>query len=477
MAPYVLSIVRSGGSAQLTKSSLIEFTITFNESVYGVDATDFTAWTEGPIPGNISITSGSDGSSVYTVALEANGNGEIRINLKSYETEIKNISNENIASGFKNGEFYTLDQEPPDTLITSNPSNYTSSTSASFLASSEDGAKFEWSLDGGAYENKVGIWTLSSLTDGNHTVQVRSIDLAGNVDPTPGSYTWTVDTQAPFITGVTASNPNGIYKVGDVIALKVNFNEIVAVTGVPQLLLKIGNTERLINYFSGNNTSALTFNYSVQAGDISADLDYASSAAFTLNGGSIVDRAGNPATAITLPNPGGSGSLGSNKDIVIDGIVPSITSVTVPTGSTYLLGQQLDFTVNFTEAIYVTGTPRIAIALDTGGTVYANYTSGTGSNALIFRMTVAPDEYDDSGITLINLTANSGSLRDVAGNNAALTLNNVSNTSSVWVNGTQPKITSITSSTLNGSYKAGSVISVEINFSENVTVTGVPQLK
>ena len=41
---------------------------------------------------------------------------------------------------------------------------------------------------------------------------------------------------------------------------------------------------------------------------------------------------------------------------------------------------------------------------------------------------------------------------------------------------TAPTITSVTSSTANGSYKAGQSISIQVNFSESVTVTGTPQL-
>ena len=39
--------------------------------------------------------------------------------------------------------------------------------------------------------------TLSALSDGEHTILVRSIDNSKNADPTPASYTWTIDTVAP----------------------------------------------------------------------------------------------------------------------------------------------------------------------------------------------------------------------------------------------------------------------------------------
>src|SRR5205085_923627 len=75
----------------------------------------------------------------------------------------------------------------------------------------------------------------------------------------------------------------------------------------------------------------LTLDYTVAAGENSADLDYTSTTALTLNGGTIQDSSGNAAT-LTLASPGATHSLGFNKDIVIDTTAPtvSVLSVTDP---------------------------------------------------------------------------------------------------------------------------------------------------
>ena len=80
----------------------------------------------------------------------------------------------------------------------------------------------------------------------------------------------------------------------------------------------------MVNYASGSGTSTLTFNYTVAAGQNTADLDYASTAALALNGGSIQDAAGN-AAVLTLPATGTDGLAA--KNIVIDTTPPTVTGV------------------------------------------------------------------------------------------------------------------------------------------------------
>jgi hypothetical protein len=136
-----------------------------------------------------------------------------------------------------------------------------------------------------------------------------------------------IDTTPPTVTNVTSTTANGTYTTGAVIPVTVTFSEVVHVTGTPQLTLETGATDRVVNYSSGSGTNTLTFNYTVQARDTSADLDYVATASLALNGGTIRDAAFNNAT-LTLPTPGAAGSLGANKAIVI---VATATFTDVPT--------------------------------------------------------------------------------------------------------------------------------------------------
>ena len=115
------------------------------------------------------------------------------------------------------------------------------------------------------------------------------------------------------MTNVTSTIANGTYDAGTVIPVTVTFSEPVNVTGTPQLPLETGATDRKVNYTSGSGTSTLTFNYTVQAGDTSADLNYVATTSLTLNGGTIKDAATNNAT-LTLPGLAAAGSLGDQQE-------------------------------------------------------------------------------------------------------------------------------------------------------------------
>ena len=94
------------------------------------------------------------------------------------------------------------DTTAPETTIDSGPDATTESTSATFtLAASELDSTFECSLDGEPFAACTSPVEFTGLALGAHTLLVQAIDLAGNVDPTPASYTWTiVDETAPETT-------------------------------------------------------------------------------------------------------------------------------------------------------------------------------------------------------------------------------------------------------------------------------------
>ena len=91
-----------------------------------------------------------------------------------------------------------IDRSAPDTMITGGPSGTVTSADASFaFASSESGATFACSLDGGGFQSCSSAQAYSGLADGTHSFQVRSTDAAGNTDSSPAARSWTVKAAPP----------------------------------------------------------------------------------------------------------------------------------------------------------------------------------------------------------------------------------------------------------------------------------------
>src|SRR3954468_12515449 len=96
---------------------------------------------------------------------------------------------------------FSVDATPPDTSLSGGPIASTAATSASFgLASNEVGSSFECRLDGGAWGACTSPKSYSGLASGSHTFDARAIDQAGNVDPSPASRAWTINTALPAVT-------------------------------------------------------------------------------------------------------------------------------------------------------------------------------------------------------------------------------------------------------------------------------------
>ena len=276
----------------------------------------------------------------------------------------------------------------------------------------------------------------------------------------------------PTVSSVGASTADGSYKAGDTVTITVTFTRAVTVTGTPTLGLGIAG--RTASYSGGSGTTTLTFTYTVQDGDNSADLDYGATTSLSLNGGTIVDSSTSLDALLTLATPGAANSLGANKAIVIDTAAPTVSAVSAVNG-TYKAGETIDITVTFSEAVSVTGTPTLAITLDDGTVVQAGYLSGSGGTALTFRYTVGTNLTDADGIG-IGASISGGGIADLIGNGAVRTLNNIAGTGAVRIDSVAPTVTNVTSGTGNGTYTTGETISIQVTFSEAVTVTGTPTL-
>lgn len=177
------------------------------------------------------------------------------------------------------------------------------------------------------------LWTASAtFAVGDYTATATQTSAQGPLTSNAVNFTVAAaDTVAPTVSTVSSTTVDGFYGPGVTIPVTVTFNEPVFATGTPKLAMATGAVSRDALFASGGGTNKLTFNYVVQTGDATLDLDY--SGTTSLTAGTIKDAAGNDANR-TLPVPGAAGSLGSAKGIKIDGTAPFFVITATGTGTT-----------------------------------------------------------------------------------------------------------------------------------------------
>jgi hypothetical protein len=159
-------------------------------------------------------------------------------------------------------------------------------------------------------------------------------------------------------------------------------------------------------------------------------------------------------------------------------------TTTISSNSFAVVNQTATITVNFSQAVNVSGAPTLA--LNDSANTLAQYTSGSGSTALTFSFTVPANDtakpLDYANTSALSL--NGGTITDVSDAAAAtLTLpavagaNDLLTTADITVDGTAPTVLGVEPGpTPGGTYGAGTTITVRLVFNENMTVTGTPLL-
>ena len=92
---------------------------------------------------------------------------------------------------------FTIDSVVPDTSIVGPPAFTNDSTPEFAFASTKPQSTFQCAFEQDELVNCPATFTAPQLADGEHTLTVVATDRGGNVDPTPATHTFTVDTVAP----------------------------------------------------------------------------------------------------------------------------------------------------------------------------------------------------------------------------------------------------------------------------------------
>lgn len=155
-----------------------------------------------------------------------------------------------------------------------------------------------------------------------------------------------------------------------------------------------------------------------------------------------------------------------------DTTAPTISGLTFASSagsdSTYKIGDSIDVNVAFSEAVNVTGSPRIPIV---GlSSKFFTYVSGSGTSTLTFRYIVSSSDLDVDGLAVDanSLVLNSGNIGDAAGNNAELTHLALSAQAAHKVDGVAPSVSTFTPA--DGATGVPVNANIEIVFSEPISI-------
>ncbi len=217
--------------------------------------------------------------------------------------------------------------------------------------------------------------------------------------------TYTIQKTAPT---PTVSGPaDGYYKAGTVLNFPVTYDSSVTVTttsGTPSLALTVGKDSAAATYASGSPGTALTFRYTVAAGQ-NGSLGLASP--ILLNSGTIKDAAGNSAVlTFTPPNLGG---------VVID-TTPPAAAATNPI-SAASGASTLTLTLTFSEPVDTRKVTLDNIAVNNGHSLGSGASvqplNASGDYAASYLLTLNSSHTLVTGDTLTLAAAN---VVDRAGN-------------------------------------------------------------
>lgn len=430
-------------------------TATFSEVVTGLDVTDFSA----PNGATFSNLQSADGIT-YTVLVTPTADGTLTISLPA-NIAVNVGNNGNLASNTLSS---SVDVSAPVVTSVDVPANTTYKT----------GQVLNFTVHFSEVVNVTGSPALP-ITIGTQTVLAA---YTGGTGTNALTFAYTILDGQMDLDGITLAAsllPNGA-TIQDAATNNANLtlNNVAATNNV------LVNTSHPTVVITGPATASGTFTATVT---FSAVMTGVTLSDFVVTNGTLsnlvttddvtytvdVTPAADGSLTLMLPadvaqNSIGSGNQASNTLTVnVTLPVPGITQVDVPVNGTYTTGQDLTFTVHFSEVVNVTGTPALPITIGTQ-TVLAAYVSGTGTDILTFNYTVLDGQMDLDGISLAaSLLPNGATIRDAAAHDADLTLHNVASTTNVLVNTHLPTVV------ISGPATTGSPFTATITFSEAMT--------
>ena len=211
--PTVTAIDRADSDP--TNSNSVDFTVTFSESVSGIDTGDFALVLSGTASGSIDSVSAASGDTITVAVDTVAGDGGLGLNFDfDASTSVQDAAGNSAALDFT-GQEYTIDNTPPSVPTGLDPADgsYTTDTSPllSWSASTDLSGidNYRIQIDGPASRD-----TYVSDTDynpslgvnGTYTWRIYARDNAGNSSSYTTDRTFTIDTLNPQVNDLVVND-------------------------------------------------------------------------------------------------------------------------------------------------------------------------------------------------------------------------------------------------------------------------------
>jgi beta-lactamase superfamily II metal-dependent hydrolase/DNA/RNA endonuclease YhcR with UshA esterase domain len=461
--PAVSSIVRA--SANPTNAASVNFTVSFGETVLGLDQTDFTLTTTGAVSG-ASVT-GVTGTGPYTVSVNTGtGDGTIRLDFVDNDSVTDTLGN-TTASGFTAGEVYTIDKTGPTvTSVVRVNASPTSAPSVDYTVTfSEattgvDMTDFTLTTTGAVSGASVtgvtgtGPYTVSVNTGtGSGTLRLDVVDNDSIIDTLGNTITagftagevYTIDKSAPSVLSINRADTNPTNATD--VDFTVTFDTAVTGVDAADFALALTGVTGTINTPTGGGTT-----WNVNVSGVSGN--------GTLGLNLVDDDTIINGTSVPLGGPGAGNGNFTGQVYTVDQTAPAVQS-SVRASATPTNAASVNFTVTFSEA--VTGVDMTDFTLTTtGGISGASVTGVTGTGPF----TVSVNTGSGNGTIRLDFVDND-SVSDTAGNTTAtgFTAGEV-----YTIDKTAPSVQSIVRASTNPT--AGPSVDYTVTFSESVSGVG-----
>lgn len=340
VAPTISSITLAGPNSKtyVKNGDIVTATVTMTKDV-NISGNPVLQLKVGSTNLNFTFQSVNGKNIIFEYTVAGNLNDEIMAD-KSTAIASANLSsikdlpgNSMVAGAYgSNSTGITIDNIRPDDPVIINKNNEDGNNlatgkyngSVKFAITGEDYATKEYSTDGGiSWNTYSSVVTLSD--NGTYSVTARQTDRAGNVSGNSTPISVEINNTFPAITGLTIKKPDGHYKKGTEIEVKMNFDGYVN-ADVGQVYLKFtdkkGKNETQIPVTAATNVNALSFIYTVADGK---HFDGMLISAVVFNG--LKDVNGNSTNTASQTEVNGFMTSNCQRTgIILDGIAPTIST-------------------------------------------------------------------------------------------------------------------------------------------------------